>query len=155
MPPWIYAGRTKNTAWLLIPVKRRGRYVWPWNDSVEITFPFLKKAFWRKRCLFQRADCSWRRERRWLYLPKRVCLLREELEVLLSQLHRGQRLQLQVCGALDKAGEVGKGVQTQAVVAVVGQVGHEDADLGGKRSLSGMAQQNSSIFPQCCLVCPE
>lgn len=97
-----------------------------------------------------------RRKRRWLYLPEGVCLLGEELEVLLGQLHGGQRLQPQVCGALDKAGKVGKGVQAQAVVPVVGQVGHENADLGARGACQAWHTKN----PMCCsppgwLVCLE
>lgn len=106
----------------------------------------LGKGFLEEKMLVQRGDCSWRRKRRCLYLPQGVSLLGEELEVLLGQLHRGQRLQPQVCGAPDKAGEVGKGVEAQAVVAVVGQVGHENADLGAKGAFQAWHTKN----PICC-----
>lgn len=44
------------------------------------------------------------------YLPERVFLVREELEVLVSQLHWRQSLQLQVGPAMHKVGQVHKGV---------------------------------------------
>lgn len=63
------------------------------------------------------------------HLPEGVFLVRKQLEVLVGQLHRGQRLQAQVGPAPHEVGQVDKGVRPQAVVPVVGQVGHEDADL--------------------------
>lgn len=63
------------------------------------------------------------------HLPDWVPLLRKDLEVFLRQLHRGKRLQLQVGPRLHELHQVLKRVQAQAVVAVVGEVGHEDADL--------------------------
>ena len=68
------------------------------------------------------------------HLPERVLLLREDLEVLLGQLHRGQRLQPEVGPGVQEARQVLEGVQAQAVIPIVGQVCHEDADLlqGGK-----------------------
>lgn len=63
------------------------------------------------------------------HLPERVLLLRENLEVLLGQLHRGQCLQPEAGPGMQEAHQVLEGVQAQAVVPVVGQVGHEDADL--------------------------
>lgn len=62
-------------------------------------------------------------------LPERVSLLGEDLEVFLRQLDRRQRLQPEVGPALDELHQRLKGVQTQAVVAVVRQVGHENTDL--------------------------
>lgn len=73
-------------------------------------------------------------------LPERVSLLGEDLEVLLGQLDGGQRLQPQVGPALDELHQRLKGVEPQPVVAVVGQVGHEDADLIGR------AQSHPSWF---------
>lgn len=63
------------------------------------------------------------------YLPQGVLLLGEDLEVFLCQLHRRQRLQLQVGPGVEEADQVFEGVQTQAVIAIIGQMGHEDADL--------------------------
>lgn len=63
------------------------------------------------------------------HLPERVLLLGEDLEVLLCQLHGGQRLQPQVGPGVQEAHQVLEGVQAQAVVPIVGQVRHEDADL--------------------------
>lgn len=63
------------------------------------------------------------------YLPQRILLLGEDLEVFLCQLHGRQRLQFQVGPGVEEADQVLEGVQAQAVVAVVGQMGHEDADL--------------------------
>lgn len=45
------------------------------------------------------------------YLPERVSLLREELKVLVGQLHGGQGLQFQVGPALHELGQVHKGVR--------------------------------------------
>ena len=68
------------------------------------------------------------------HLPERVLLLREDLEVLLGQLHRGKRLQPKVGPGVQEAHQVLEGVQAQAIIPVVGQVCHKDADLlqGGK-----------------------
>lgn len=63
------------------------------------------------------------------HLPDGVPLLGEDLEVALGQLHRCQGLQPQVGPCLEELHQVLKGVQTQTVVPVVGQVGHKDADL--------------------------
>ena len=62
-------------------------------------------------------------------LPEWVSLLREDLKVFLSQLDGGQGLQPEVGPTLDKLNQRLKGVQTQTVVAIVRQVGHEDTDL--------------------------
>lgn len=62
-------------------------------------------------------------------LPEWVSLFREDLEVFLSELDRGQRLQPEVGPTLDKLHQRLKGVQTQPIVAIVRQVGHEDTDL--------------------------
>lgn len=59
----------------------------------------------------------------------------------MSQLNWGQRLQVQVSRALNKAGQVCKGVQPQAVIPIIRQMGHEDADLRDKRNLSVMGHQ--------------
>lgn len=67
-------------------------------------------------------------------LPEGVSLLGEDVEVLVSELDGRQGLQLQVGPALDELDQRLKGVEAQAVVAVVGQVGHEDTDLGGEGS---------------------
>jgi len=71
------------------------------------------------------------------YLPQRVFLLGEDLEVFLCQLHGRQRLQLQVGPGVEEADQVLEGVQAQAVVAVIGQMGHEDADLKRKGQRRG------------------
>lgn len=68
------------------------------------------------------------------YLPEWVFLLREELKILVSQLNGTQGLQLQVCPALNKAGQIDKRVQTQAVIPVVRQMSHEDTDLKGEQT---------------------
>lgn len=75
------------------------------------------------------------------HLPERVLLLGEDLEVLLCQLHGGQRLQPEVGPGVQEAHQVLEGVQAQAVIAIVGQVRHENADLlqgrgGGRRGWS-------------------
>lgn len=62
-------------------------------------------------------------------LPEGVSLFRKDVEELLSQLDRRKSLQLQVGPTLDKLDQRLKGVEAQAVVAVVGQVSHEDTDL--------------------------
>lgn len=63
------------------------------------------------------------------HLPDRIPFFRKDLEVFLSQLHGGQRLQLQVGPCLEELHQVLEGVQTQTVVSIVGQVCHENADL--------------------------
>ncbi len=62
-------------------------------------------------------------------LPEWVSLLREDLEIFLSQLDRRQRLQPEVGPTLNKLHQRLKGVKAEPVVAVVRQVGHEDTDL--------------------------
>ena len=64
-------------------------------------------------------------------LPQGVSLLGEDVEVSLGQLDGGQGLQPQVGPALDELHQGLEGVEAQPVVTVVGQVGHEDADLEG------------------------
>lgn len=78
------------------------------------------------------------------HLPERVLLLGEDLEVLLGQLHRGQRLQPEVGPGVQEAHQVLKGVQAQAVIPVVGQVRHEDADLPQEREVEAGAGQPSA-----------
>lgn len=63
------------------------------------------------------------------HLPERVFLLGEDLEVLLGQLHWGQRLQPEVGPGVQEAHQVLEGIQAQAVIPIVRQVCHEDADL--------------------------
>lgn len=62
-------------------------------------------------------------------LPEWISLAGEQTEVLLGQLNRRQRLNLQVGPRADKHHQAFEGVQAQAVVAVVGEVGHENAYL--------------------------
>jgi hypothetical protein len=66
------------------------------------------------------------------YLPERVFLLREELEVFVGQLHWRQGLQFQVGPAVHKVGQVHKGVQAEAVISIVRKMCHENADLRKK-----------------------
>ena len=63
------------------------------------------------------------------HLPERISLGGEQAEVLLSELNGRQRLHLQVGPRLQEHHQALKGVQAQPVVPVVGQMGHEDADL--------------------------
>lgn len=63
------------------------------------------------------------------YLPDGVPLLGENLKISLRQLYGRKGLEFQVGPRLRELHQVLKGVQAKAVVPVVGQVGHEDADL--------------------------
>lgn len=63
------------------------------------------------------------------HLPEGIPLRGEQAEILLSQLDRRQGLHLQISPSLDEHQQALKGVQAEAVVPIVGQVGHEDADL--------------------------
>ncbi len=58
-----------------------------------------------------------------------VPLLREDLEISLCQLYRRESLQFQVGPHLYELHQVLEGVQAKTIIPVVGQVGHEDADL--------------------------
>lgn len=63
------------------------------------------------------------------HLPKRISFRGEKAEVFLSQLDRWQSLHLQVSPCLDKRHQAFKGVQAQAIIPIVGQMGHEDTNL--------------------------
>lgn len=65
------------------------------------------------------------------HLPHRVFLLWKDLEVFRRQFQRRQGLQAQVSPALHKLDQRLEGVEAEAVVPVVRQVSHEDADLKG------------------------
>lgn len=67
--------------------------------------------------------------RRFSCLPEWISLAGEQAEVFLGQLDRRQRLNLQVGPRANEHHQAFEGVQAQAVVAVVGQVGHENANL--------------------------
>lgn len=72
------------------------------------------------------------------HLPKRISLRGEKAEVLLSQLDRWQSLHLQVSPRLDERYQAFKGVQAQPIVPIVGQMRHEDTNLGiGRTSTVG------------------
>lgn len=68
-------------------------------------------------------------QKKFTHLPEWIPLLREDLEVSFSKLNRRQCLEPQVSPALDKLHQRLKGVQTQTIITIVGEVGHEDADL--------------------------
>lgn len=63
------------------------------------------------------------------YLPDGVPLFREDLEISLCQLYRWESLQFQVGPHLYELHQILESVQAKTVIPVVGQVGHEDADL--------------------------
>lgn len=65
------------------------------------------------------------------YLPQRTSLLREEGKVLLRKRDGGEGLQAQSGPALEEAHKALEGIQAQPVISVIGQMGHEDADLHG------------------------
>lgn len=75
----------------------------------------------RQEQIFQRACFS--------CLPEWISLTGEQAEVFLGQLNRRQRLNLQVGPCAYEHHQAFKGVQAEAIVAVVGQMGHEDANL--------------------------
>lgn len=70
------------------------------------------------------------------HLPEGVPLSRKQLEVGVCQLHRGKSVELQVGPRVKEGGQVDKGVETQAIVAIVGQVGHENTDLDNREGLN-------------------
>lgn len=51
------------------------------------------------------------------------------MEVLLAKLQRWHSLEVQVCPAFDEFDNRLKGVESQAVIAIVAEVCHEDTDL--------------------------
>lgn len=63
------------------------------------------------------------------HLPQRVPLFREKLKVLVCELKRREGVELQVSPRAKEGRQVDERVETQSIVAVVGEVGHEDADL--------------------------
>lgn len=56
-------------------------------------------------------------------------MFREKLEVLVCELQGRECVESQVCPGVKKGGQVDKCVQTQSIIAVVRQVGHEYTDL--------------------------
>lgn len=56
-------------------------------------------------------------------------MIRKELKIFVSQLHWRQSLKSQVGPALHEVGQIHKGIQSQSVISIVGQMGHENADL--------------------------
>lgn len=84
-----------------------------------------------------------RAERKSTNLPQGVSLVRENLEVFLSESDWRQRLQAQVSPTLHKPHQWLKGVQAQPVIAVVWQVSHEYADLPmGERGRVRLEQES-------------
>lgn len=80
------------------------------------------------------------------HLPQGILLLGKDFKVLFCKLDRGQCLQAKVGPALHKLDQALKSVQSQTVIPVVGQVGHEDADLKtGKTWDTG--KQVTVLFP--------
>lgn len=70
--------------------------------------------------------------------PDRIPLTGEDVEVLLAELEWRNGAQAEVCPAFHELDDRLEGVEGQAVIAVVAEVGHEDADLCvGERMLVG------------------
>lgn len=63
------------------------------------------------------------------HLPEWVPLFRKKLKVLVCELKRREGVELQVGPGAKEGHQVDKRVETQSIVAVVGEVGHEYADL--------------------------
>ena len=63
------------------------------------------------------------------HLPEGISLRGEQAEVLLCQLQRRQGLHLQVGPCVDKHHQTFEGVQAETVIPIIGQMGHEDANL--------------------------
>lgn len=61
--------------------------------------------------------------------PNWIPLIGEDMEVLLAQLQRGNSAQAEVGPTLDKLDDRLEGVESQAVISIVAEVSHEDADL--------------------------
>lgn len=85
-------------------------------------------------------------------LPEGVSLLREDLEVFVSQLNGGECLKPQVGPTLNKLHQWLKGVQAQPVVSIVRQVGHEDADLEGDRGTYQQVSREVRPFTVCLWI---
>lgn len=77
------------------------------------------------------------------HLPQGILFLGKDFKVLFCKLDRGQCLQAKVGPALHKLDQALKSVQSQTVIPIVGQVGHEDADLKiGKTVYSTAVMKN-------------
>lgn len=64
------------------------------------------------------------------HLPEWVPLFGKKLEVLVCELQGREGVQFQVCPRAKEGGQVDECIKTQSIIAIVGQVGHEDTDLG-------------------------
>lgn len=63
------------------------------------------------------------------HLPEGVPLFGKKLEVLVRKLQRWESVEFQVGPRVKKGSQVDKCVEAQPIVAVVGQVRHENTDL--------------------------
>lgn len=76
------------------------------------------------------------------HLPEGVPLFRKKLEILVSKLQRWESVEFQVCPRVKKGSQVDKCVQTQPIVAIVGQVGHENTDLKNREGKKKHQERN-------------
>lgn len=81
------------------------------------------------------------------HLPEGVPLFRKKLEILVSKLQRWESVEFQVCPRVKKGSQVDKCVQTQPIVAIVGQVGHENTDLKNREG------KKKNIKKEICTFC--
>lgn len=75
------------------------------------------------------------------HLPEGVSLRGEQAEILLSQLDGREGLHLQVGPRFDEHHQALESVQTEPVVPVVRQMGHEDTDLWSQKETTTMKIQ--------------
>lgn len=70
-------------------------------------------------------------------LPQRVSLLWEESEVLVCKLQGRKCVQPKVGPAFQEVSQISERIQTQAIVPIVGKMGHKYTDLqrGRKREI--------------------
>lgn len=72
-------------------------------------------------------------------------MIRKELKIFVSQLYWRQCLKSQVGPALHEVCQINKSIQSQPVIPIVGQMGHENADLK-KAKTSELRCSNTSYF---------
>lgn len=80
------------------------------------------------------------------HLPEGVPLFRKKLEILVSKLQRWESVEFQVCPRVKKGSQVDKCVQTQPIVAIVGQVGHENTDLKNREGKKKTSRKKYVLF---------
>lgn len=91
------------------------------------------------------------------HLPQRVPLFGKELEVLVCELQRWECVESQVRPRAKEGGQVDECVETQSIIAVVRQVGHEYTDLGwrSRHRVGGREEKGQREGNTCLLYCAK